>query len=491
MKKEINIFWFKRDLRINDNEALCVALNSELPLLLVYILEPSLLENNHYSQRHFDFIKETLSELKIQLQEMKCHLLCIESEADPFFEYIFNSYKVNTLFSTQESGIAITYRRDLEIKILCDVNQIVWREFQNSGVVRGMRNRDQWREKFYSYMTAPLFEPKFKDFNFLPSNEINEIEGQFKLIDVKTTSHSFQKGGRTEAIKCAESFFNERIAYYSEYISKPLHSRYGCSRLSPYFAWGVLSIREIYQKAQNFKKETNFKKQVNAFCSRLRWQSHFIQKFEMEMRMEFEAVNKGFLNFEQPINEEYINAWKNGTTGYPLVDASQRCVAQTGYLNFRMRSLVTSFLTHHLFQHFTTGAPWLAQQFLDFEPGIHYGQMQMQAGLTGINTVRIYNPTKNAIEHDPNADFIKKYLPELKELPNALAIEPWKVSLMEEEMYNFKYGETYPERIVNIEETRKFALKKIYDHRKLLSVKDESERILNTHTLHKTESRFP
>ncbi len=295
--------------------------------------------------------------------------------------------------------------------------------------------------------------------------------------------HSMQKGGRTEGLKWMESFFKIRLAMYSEYISKPEMARYGCSRLSPYIAWGCLSIREIYQKCVVEKKASTSKKQLNAFMSRLRWQAHFIQKFEMESRIEFEAFNKGYLDFEQPLNSRYVEAWKTGQTGYPLVDASIRAVKETGYLNFRMRSMIVSFLVHHLFQHFSTGSEWLARQFLDFEPGIHYGQFQMQSGFTATNTIRIYNPTKNALDHDPDAVFIKKYIPELIHLPVEFAIRPWLLTSMEEKFFNFKLGENYPNRIVDTNETRKEALKKLFAKRKDDLTLSEKERILNVHTL--------
>ncbi|WP_194851145.1 FAD-binding domain-containing protein [Nonlabens antarcticus] len=215
----------------------------------------------------------------------------------------------------------------------------------------------------------------------------------------------------------------------------------------------------------------------------MRWQSHFIQKFEQEPRMEFEAINKGYLKLDQPFNQEFVIAWKNGATGYPLVDASMRAVRVTGYINFRMRSLVTSFLCHHLFQHFTTGSDYLAAQFLDWEPGIHYGQFQMQAGLTGTNTLRIYNPTKGAHDHDADALFIKHYVRELSHLSPRYAIEPWLLDEELHEFQDFNYGVDYPRRIVDISETREIALEKIYGLRKDPLTQKEKVRILAAHSM--------
>ncbi len=488
-KTGVNIFWFKRDLRLVDNEGLREAIDSGLPLILIYLYEKTIWENPHYDSRHLNFIKESLRELIEHSAKYGLKVHCIEAEAIPFFQELFDKFEVDGVFSTRETGLKVTFKRDLAFAKLCRTCHVNWKEFQNNGVLRAISNRDDWRKSWYAYMQAPLVQISEEIKMQSPIDIVAFIDSEYAALNLDTPENYFQKGGRSSYEKWRDSFFGTRLAFYSDYISKPELSQYGCSRLSPYISWGICSIRELYQQAREWQKESTYKRQLSAFISRLRWQSHFIQKFESEPRMEFEAVNKGFLKMPQPLNPSFVHAWQKGITGYPLVDAAMRCVAATGYLNFRMRAMVTSFLTHHLFQHFTTGSAWLARQFLDFEPGIHYGQFQMQAGLTGTNTVRVYNPVKNALDHDPEAVFIKKWIPELRELPVQFAIEPWKMTAMEEQLYSVELGVDYPHRIVDMKESRANALEKLYGFRKNGLAISERLRILEKHTIRKPSDK--
>jgi len=484
LKPSCTVFWFKRDLRLEDNEALATAVREGENLLLVYLLEPSLYEDPHYSERHWDFVRQSLWELQQSIAARGSRILCVLEEALPFFRQLQQSYTLTAIYSHCETGIGRTYQRDLALAHSLRAAGIPWKEFQANGVVRGLRDRTGWANAWQEYMSKPLVQVSWKEASLLPGQAVRRLETRWNPMRLQaTTEDAFQVGGRKAALECMDSFFSERIRNYGSHISKPEASRGSCSRLSPYLAWGNLSIREVYQRLQGFKKEGRWRRQASAFGSRLRWHCHFIQKFEMEPRMEFEAINRAFISMKQPLREDYIRAWETGMTGYPLVDAAMRCLRETGYLNFRLRALVVSFFCHHLFQPFTLASHWLARQFLDFEPGIHYGQLQMQAGLTGTNTIRVYSPTKNAREHDPQAVFIKKWIPELRDLPPQLAIEPWELSPLEAGFYGFEYGRDYPRRIVEVQRTRETNLKVLFEIRESPLAKVEGRRILQKHTL--------
>ena len=476
----MNVYWFKRDLRLFDLEGLKLFEDNDQPTLLVYIYEPSLWNDPHYSKRHSDFVKQSIVDINKKLKKFNTFLLAVKEEALFFFQSLNEITSINAVHSSEETGLDLTYTRDKKLDLFFKNQDIAWNQFQTNGVFRGIKNRDSWSKDWFNHMNQKLCAIDFEKFAFAKAKSFQK---HFKTLDLRTDSEAFQQGGTSQAQLWMESFFNQRLEFYSDFISKPLLSRFGCSRLSPYISWGNISIRELYQRAQAEKKNSKYKKSLNAFNSRLRWQSHFIQKFEQEPRMEFEAINRGYLQLQQPVNVAFVEAWKEGKTGYPLVDASMRAVKETGYINFRMRCLVTSFLCHHLFQHFTTGSAYLAAQFLDWEVGIHYGQFQMQSGLTGTNTVRIYNPTKGAHDHDPDALFIKYYVRELSHLPARYAIEPWLLEEELNEFSNFNYGTDYPRRIVDIVETRKEALAKIYGLRKSQFVQQEKVRILNSHSM--------
>ncbi len=482
--EHINVVWFKRDLRLVDNEAIYNAIASNKPVLLLYVFENSLQEDRHYSERHWNFVKQSLEDLNEQLRPYQTKILTVSSEVIHTIRTLQQFWKIDRVFSHQETGLRITYERDKAFAKFCKNNLIEWVENANNGILRGLKNRKTWREDCEQYMQQKLTKFCPKPNSFITLETISELEKVFKVVSLQTSvNENFQRGGTTTANKYLKSFFEERYKNYNIHISKPELARRGCSRLSPYIAWGNLSIRYIWQYAMTQRENSNNKRQIDAFASRLQWQVHFIQKFEMEDRMEFESVNKGYQKLKKRISETYQNAWKEGVTGYPLVDACMRCLKETGYINFRMRALLVSFFTHNLWQPWQEASAYLSGLFLDFEPGIHFPQLQMQAGETGINMLRIYNPVKNSFEHDPDGVFIKKWIPELQDIPMAYIHEPYKMPPMEQQFNNFVLGKDYPLPIVDIDSTRKKASDILWDMRNDALVKKESDRILKRHTL--------
>lgn len=472
IKKEINIVWYKRDLRFTDHEPLYFAQCSLLPLLLIYLFEPSSMAAPDSDERHWRFIYESLTEMNEKLIEKNAQIFIFHNEAEIVFQNLAKLYNIKTVYSSEETGNAITYSRDKRIKKLFDKQHIQWCEYQTNGVVRRLKSRKEWGDLWEKYMTSPIRLTSETAWNTIELDKENyeNLKGCPLPSGIISRDKNFQPGGESWAWKYLVSFIQSRHVNYSKHISKPLLSRKGCSRLSPYISYGNISIRMIYQfTKQNYSQSEN-KRALSNFMSRLHWHCHFIQKFEDECRYEFENVNRAYDSLVKPRNDAYILAWQTGQTGVPLVDACMRCLIATGYINFRMRAMVVSFFVYNLWQDWRE-LHFLARQFLDYEPGIHYPQLQMQSGTTGMNTIRIYNPIKNSEEHDSDGLFIKQWIPELKNVPTEFIHEPYKMTLLEQQMYGCIISETYPAPIVDIEATRKIASDIVWSFRKKDDVK--------------------
>ncbi|MFK7784102.1 MAG: deoxyribodipyrimidine photo-lyase/cryptochrome family protein [Crocinitomicaceae bacterium] len=482
MPKQIrNIVWLKRDLRTQDHLPLLMAERDDHPYLIVYLFEPSMLAYPDTAERHLQFIYGSINEMNRLLDPHGKKVHVFYGEATDVFTFLASSFSIKHVWSYQESGIRKTWDRDKQVKLLLDENNACWTEFQRDGIERARRNRTNWEKQWFQQIKNGIIQNDFKKVEELGFKHPFELPKE--LVEAWSNyPKAYQPPGERYAWAYLKSFAEDRGSMYSRHISKPLESRTSCGRISPYLAWGNMSIRQAYTFVRNHSNYTRYKRAMNGFLTRLIWHCHFIQKFEMECEYEDQCINRGYELLEYDSDQTKITAWESGTTGYPLVDASMRCLKETGWVNFRMRSMLVSFFCHRLGQNWKDGVYFLARQFLDYEPGIHYPQFQMQAGTTGINMIRIYNPVKQSTEHDPKGVFIKKWVPELSAVHDAHIHEPWKMTSMEQTFCGVMIGTDYPAPIVDLNVSGKLAREKMWGHRKHPLVRQEKQRVLGKHT---------
>ena len=480
MLEKIQIVWFKRDLRVEDNTALVSAVASNTPIIPLYILEPDLWKQPDMSYRQYQFLNESLIELNQNLSKLGQSLIVRIGNAVEVLESFNQQFKIKALWSHQETWNDWTYKRDKHVLAWTKSLDITWHEPVQNGVIRKLKDRNGWAAKWYTTMKQPLLSPpEALQFIDIVSEKLPKAEA-LTLQDNGCIAR--QSGGRSEGLKLLNSFFCHRGKDYTKQMSSPVTAYQSCSRLSAHIAFGTLSIREIFQTMQKRQVELSlypttetvkWNSAIRSFSARLRWHCHFIQKLEDKSSIEFENLHTAYNSLRKnDINIDHFKAWKEGKTGYPMIDACMRALKATGWINFRMRAMLMSFASYHLWLPWQKPALYLANLFVDYEPGIHYSQVQMQSGTMGINAIRIYNPIKQSLDHDPNGNFIKQWIPELLHMPVEQIHTPWEVSTR---------MNGYPMPIVDEKIARITATKKIYALQKDPHYKTEARAILIKH----------
>ena len=473
----VNVVWLKRDIRGHDHAALAAAEAAVLPYVIVYLFEPTLISLPDTSVRHLQFQYHSVLDLqnKRDLPVMVCY-----AEAVEVFEFLHQTLQIQSVFSYQESGVQATWDRDKAVGAYFEAEQVTWQEFQRDGIQRGIKNRKNWDKAWFLQAHSMPFDNTF--------NHVykHKIEHGFTLpltfLDqMNAYPAAFQPAGESYAFKYLYSFLRERAATYSKHLSKPEFSRRSCSRLSAYLAWGNISHRVAYLTMYGSIKDPKLGFGLKNAIMRLRWHCHFIQKFEMECSYAHTHLNPAYDTFPWRNDASQLEAWKTGHTGFPLVDACMRCLHATGWVNFRMRSMLVSFLTHHLLIDWRLGVHHLAKLFLDYEPGIHYTQFQMQASTTGINTIRIYNPIKQSEEQDVAGTFIRKYVPELAAVPLEYLHQPWLMPAEVQEEVGVHIGKEYPAPVIDFDENLKIVKPLLWGMHKSPEVKKYNQQIVAKH----------
>jgi deoxyribodipyrimidine photo-lyase len=486
----VDVVWFKRDLRVTDHAPLWHA-GQQANVLPLYVIEPELWLQADASNRHWAFIKGALIDCREALKQLGQALVVREGDICDVFDELSQIVKINAVHAHQETGNLWSYQRDIKAAQYFKARDIAFHEYRQQGILRGPMDRNDWADRWDQFMAEQLIPTPEKIGSIdIPHGDIPETApGHPNAFVLREMNPSRQGAEKTLA-----RFLHEQSAYYPARIGQP-GARFASSRLSAHLAWGTLSVREvvhaIHQTLADDRTEERQHFGLQQFKSRLYWHCHFIQKLESEPNIEIEELNPAFCGLRGGKDDEHrLKAWQLGKTGWPLVDACMRSLIATGWLNFRMRALLVSVASNQLWLPWQLTAPYLAKLFVDYEPGIHYPQIQMQSGTTGINQLRMYNPIKQSQDNDPKGEFIKRYILELRFVPAQWIHTPWLLPLNLQREYGVILDRDYPRPIVDHKAAAQFAKEQVYRIKRSPEAKRFNKGIVEKHASRRRTSRM-
>ena len=467
--------WFKRDLRIEDHPALALAA-ARGRVLPVWLVEPDFWRLPDASARQYAFTTEAVADLRDRLAAVGLPLVVRMGEAVSVLDRLARAHGITDLISHEETGNRWTYDRDRRVAAWARASGIRWTELPQCGVQRRMASRDGWQAARDAFMAADQVTPQ--GLTAVPGVEPGAIPTARALGLAEDPCAHRQPGGRAQAVALLDSFLTTRGAPYRAAMASPLTGERACSRLSPHIALGTLSLREVVQATtarMEARPGPHWAASLRSFQARLAWRDHFLQKLEDQPDIESRALHRAADGLRAS-DAARLAAWAAGETGLPFLDACLRYLRATGWLNFRARAMVMACASYHLWLDWRETGAVLARRFTDYEPGIHWPQVQMQSGVTGMNTPRIYNPVKQGQDQDPTGAFTRRWLPELAAVPDAFLQEPWRWTGAGQVL-----GRRYPEPLVDPAAAARAARDQIFALRKAPGFREDQAALVQRH----------
>jgi len=484
-----HIVWFKRDLRIHDHAPLTAAARAG-PVIGLYVFEPELWAAPDADRQHYDFLLAALTELRERLGRRGIPLLWRTGACPAVFDALRTEQPFSGLWAHAETGNALSYARDRRVRAWAKATGVPFHELPTGGVVRRLRSRDGWAAQWEATMRTPVARPPRQTAAMPPLDPGVAPDPAGLGVAAWAERAPVPYAGERAAHAALQSFLTQRGVDYRRAMSSPVTGPTACSRLSAHLAFGTISGRQCWQAAQRRRAELatepgadpRWRGALTSFTARLAWRDHFMQKLEDEPVIETKDFVRAFRGVRPLVPDaERLAAWNEGRTGIPFVDANMRMLRSTGWLNFRMRAMLVSVATFPLWLDWRTVAQALAPHFLDYEPGIHYPQVQMQSGTTGINTVRVYNPIKQGLEHDPTGDFVRRWVPELAGIAGADVHTPWAMPALLRDLSGVRVGRDYPLPIVDLATATRDAKARFFAWREQPTVRAAAQGVLQRH----------
>ena len=459
-----DIIILNRNLRLLDNAALYYG-SLKSNFIVIYLYDVDYWKANGKSSRQLKFSNDCLEELDEDLKKLNSNINVFNGsfyDLGKWIETNYNNFSIHINHCTDVNYFREgfnNFKENFKNKITV---------YDDFGLQLNNFDRDTWSKNWNHIMNSDLLGvPKpsnnkdrlnligFSDFK-------NEISCEFSGLS------NIQKGGTSKAKELLETFLDQRCKGYRIKMSSPSQSEESCSRLSPHFTYGSISIRQVYQQLNKMLPELNNKKDLYSFKKRLYWHCHFVQKLHTEPELEFYSMHRMCDDLRPDYDDEIIEKWIEGETGFPFLDACMKFLSENGWINFRMRAMIMSFASYNLWQPWQKTSPRLAELFTDYEPGIHISQVQMQSGVTGINLPRIYSISKQSMDQDPDAEWTKNLLPQLNNFDPKL-------------IHNAELNDSYIPQIVDLKTSAKFARDQVWGIRKSIEFKNEARKVYLKH----------
>ncbi|MFO0932086.1 MAG: FAD-binding domain-containing protein [Planctomycetota bacterium] len=452
----VQVVWFKRDLRVADHAPLLAAA-ARGPVLCLYVVEPEALARDDFDPVHLGFALEALAALDRALAARGARLTVRVGRVPEVFEGLWRERPFAALHSHQETGVRWTFARDRRVARWAEARGVAWHETPQDGDARGGRHE--------VVGPAGLAVPPLPAPNVLRPALGFTPGGVPTLRDLDLPPERVrdrQRGGEALAEGLLAAFLARRGDGYRGGVSSPIDASVAGSRLSPHLAFGTISVRTVLHAAERALARAAVEgvrdarpagrpvaeDPLRAFVRRLRWRRDRIAELEASPRLEFEGVVPDADEGARAFDDERFAAWAEGRTGFPLVDACQRVLRDTAWVNFRMRAMLASFATSRL------GLPWravglhLARSFLDYDPGIHWPLVTRSAGLAGAHARAVFDPVRQARAHDPDGRFVRSQLPALAAVPEAWVVTPWRMPATVQRAVGCVLGRDYPRPVV-------------------------------------------
>mgnify|MGYP001247492564 FL=1 len=400
--EEINIFWFRRDLRLYDNSGLSAATSDKLKVLPIFIFDTSITNELPENDRRINFIYDNLVEMDSELKKKyNSSLNIFKGKPIEIFKELIGNYKINSVYTNNDYE-PYAFSRDSSIKKLLESKKIQFKSYKDHVV---FEKNEVVKDDGNPYV---VFTPYMRKWKTNLNEDLTNLEEKKVLNNFYTKTISglldLNNYGFIENDKKIESFKlnSEIVTKYAETRNFP--SINSTSKLGPYLRFGTVSVRKIVTGLLKFKDQT--------FLNEIIWREFFMQilfHFPHTSTKSFKPKYDKIVWLDDP---KSFDAWKNGETGFPLVDAGMKELNKTGFMHNRVRMITASFLCKHLLIDWRLGEKYFALKLNDYEMASNVGNWQWASG-SGVDAApyfRIFNPHTQIVKFDKNRDYINKWL---------------------------------------------------------------------------------